>query len=50
MQVISPYALYEHAIGGYQGEYGSMPAKGGYVYLTDDEIRQAVDYIIDYRR
>jgi cytochrome c5 len=36
--------LYEHAIKGYQGKAGMMPAKGGSA-ASDDEVKAAVDYI-----
>ncbi|MEH6519042.1 MAG: c-type cytochrome [Halioglobus sp.] len=39
--------LYNHAINGYQGELGMMPAKGGFVQLSDDEVKAAVDYIME---
>ncbi|NNF16472.1 MAG: cytochrome c5 family protein [Gammaproteobacteria bacterium] len=39
--------LYEHAIVGYQGEAGIMPAKGGRADLTDDHVRWAVDYMVE---
>jgi cytochrome c5 len=39
--------LYQHAIEGYQGEAGVMPPKGGFVNLTDEEVRLAVDYIVE---
>lgn len=38
--------LYEHAIQGYQGSAGVMPAKGGRIDLSDDAVRAAVDYMI----
>jgi cytochrome c5 len=37
--------LYDHAINGYAGEAGYMPAKGGRVDLSDSEIEAAVDYM-----
>ena len=37
--------LYEHAIKGYQGKAGVMPAKGGSA-ASDDEVKAAVDYMI----
>jgi cytochrome c5 len=37
--------LYQHALQGYQGKAGVMPAKGGRPDLSDDLIRQAVDYM-----
>ena len=38
--------LYDHAINGYTGEKGMMPAKGGNLGLSDDEVKAAVDYIL----
>ena len=38
--------LYLHAIEGYTGEAGFMPAKGARMDLSDDEVRAAVDYMI----
>jgi cytochrome c5 len=35
----------QHAIAGFQGKAGMMPAKGGNADLTDDEIRRAVAYM-----
>ncbi len=37
--------LYEHAIKGYQGKAGMMPAKGG-SSASDDEVKAAVDYMV----
>jgi cytochrome c len=42
--------LYRHAIEGYQGENGIMPPKGGFVNLPDEEVRLAVDYIVQQSR
>ncbi|MGM0411853.1 MAG: c-type cytochrome [Pseudomonadota bacterium] len=39
--------LYKHAIEGFEGESGVMPAKGGYSNLSDDEVRAAVDYMVE---
>jgi len=39
--------LYEHAIVGYQGETGFMPPKGGFTHLSDDDIKLAVDYMVE---
>ncbi len=39
--------LYRHAIEGYTGDDGIMPPKGGFVNLPDDEVRLAVDYIVE---
>lgn len=38
--------LYNHAIQGYQGSAGFMPAKGGNAALSDDNVKAAVDYMI----
>jgi cytochrome c5 len=38
--------LYEHAIRGYQGKAGVMPAKGGNAALADADVKSAVDYMI----
>ena len=38
--------LYKHAIEGYQGKNGLMPAKGGRVDLTDDLVKAAVDHMV----
>ena len=38
--------LYEHAIKGFQGKGGVMPAKGGNAALTDADVKLAVDYMV----
>jgi cytochrome c5 len=38
--------LYEHALKGFQGKTGVMPAKGGRTDLPDDLVKQAVDYMV----
>jgi cytochrome c5 len=38
--------LYEHAIKGYQGKAGVMPAKGGNSALADADVQAAVDYMV----
>ncbi|MFP4131818.1 c-type cytochrome [Thiohalospira sp.] len=42
--------LYKHAIEGFEGDDGVMPAKGGYSNLSDDEVRAAVDYMVEESR
>ncbi len=37
----------EHALKGYTGKSGVMPAKGGFMQLTDEEVRQAVQYLVE---
>ncbi len=39
--------LYKHAIEGYTGKTGFMPAKGGQATWPDELIQQAVDHIIE---
>lgn len=39
--------LYENAINGFQGSAGVMPPKGGFVNLSDEEVKAAVDYMVD---
>ena len=38
--------LYKHAIEGYAGKAGVMPAKGGRTDLPDDLVKAAVDYMV----
>lgn len=38
--------LYKHAIEGFQGKTGFMPAKGGFMNLSDDEVKAAVRYMV----
>lgn len=39
--------LYTHAIDGFQGNTGIMPAKGGNASLSDGSIHAAVDYMVE---
>lgn len=38
--------LYEHALKGFNGSKGAMPAKGGNSSLPDDDVKAAVDYLV----
>lgn len=38
--------LYDHALNGFQGKKGKMPAKGGKPNLADDDVKAAVDYMV----
>jgi cytochrome c5 len=38
--------LYDHAINGFQGSAGVMPAKGGNPALTDDQVKVTVDWMM----
>jgi cytochrome c5 len=42
--------LYMHALMGFTGSKGYMPAKGGRIDLSDGEIRDAVDYLLEQSR
>ena len=39
--------LYTNAISGFQGQTGVMPPKGGNLLLSDEEVRVAVDYLVN---
>jgi cytochrome c5 len=39
--------LYEHALKGFTGTSGMMPAKGGRPDLPDELVKQAVDHMVD---
>lgn len=39
--------LYKHALEGFTGAKGTMPARGGNPKLTDDEVKAAVNYMVD---
>lgn len=38
--------LYTHAIKGFQGKVGMMPAKGGNASLKDEDVKAGVDYMV----
>lgn len=38
--------LYDHALKGFQGSSGVMPAKGGRADLSDDLVKAAVDHMV----
>ena len=40
----------ENAIVGFEGATGIMPAKGGYLDLSDDEVNAITDYMVDISR
>ena len=42
--------LHKHAIEGFTGAKGQMPARGGSTALTDDEVKAAVAYMVDQSR
>ena len=39
--------LYKHAIEGYTGSAGVMPAKGGNPALTDEQVKATVDWMLE---
>lgn len=39
--------LYQHAIEGFQGSAGVMPPKGGNPGLSDEEVKAAVDFMVE---
>lgn len=38
--------LVKHSINGFQGDAGMMPAKGGFSNLSDEEVEEAVEYMV----
>lgn len=38
--------LYKHALEGFTGTKGAMPARGGSTTLKDEEVKAAVDYMV----
>ncbi len=42
--------LYKHAIEGFQGKAGVMPAKGGRTDVSDDLVKAAVDHMVELGR
>ena len=39
--------LHTHALKGFQGKVGMMPAKGGNASLADADVKAAVDYMVE---
>ncbi|MHB0982060.1 MAG: c-type cytochrome [Thiobacillus sp.] len=39
--------LYKHALEGFTGAKGMMPARGGSTTLSDDDVKAAVDFMVD---
>lgn len=42
--------LYKHALEGFTGAKGMMPARGGSTTIPDDEVKAAVDYMVGLSR
>ncbi len=38
--------LYQHAINGFDGATGSMPPKGGFSDLSDEQVKTIVEYMV----
>lgn len=38
--------LYKHALEGFNGAKGSMPARGGNTKMSDEDVKAAVDYMV----
>ena len=38
--------LYKHAIEGFNGSKGAMPARGGAPTMSDDDVKAAVDHMV----
>jgi cytochrome c5 len=45
-----PAVLHQHALEGFQGKSGVMPAKGGRSDLADQSIVNGVDYMVNAAR
>ncbi|MFN4104432.1 MAG: c-type cytochrome [Tepidimonas sp.] len=39
--------VYKHALEGFTGSKGAMPARGGGASLTDEQVKAAVDFMVD---
>ena len=42
--------LYQHALQGFTGSKGQMPARGGAATLSDEEVKAGVNYMVDLSR
>ena len=42
--------LYKHALEGFTGAKGQMPARGGAANLSDDDVKATVDYMVAQSR
>ncbi len=42
--------LYKHALEGFAGAKGQMPARGGVATLSDTDVKAAVNYMVDASR
>jgi len=43
-----PATLYDHALHGFKGQKGQMPAKGGNPSLADEDVKAAVRYMVNH--
>ncbi len=42
--------VYKHALEGFTGAKGQMPARGGSTTFTDDDVKASVNYMVDQSR
>ncbi len=42
--------LKQHAVKGYTGDNGTMPPKGGFASLSNDDVHEAVDFMVESSR
>ena len=38
--------LFKHVLEGFQGKVGYMPPKGGFAHLSDDDVKAALEYMV----
>ena len=38
--------LFKHVLEGFQGKTGYMPPKGGFMHLSDDDVKAALEYMV----
>ena len=36
----------KHVLEGFQGKTGYMPPKGGFAHLSDDDVKAALEYMV----
>ena len=38
--------LFKHVLEGFQGKVGYMPPKGGFAHISDDDVKAALEYMV----